>query len=241
MIALRSDAAKVLLGWTLFGLSTGVSVSLMAFTFDRPQDLWVFGTPIVGAWVWAAMTPLVARLVRRHPLRGERRGLAAFVFVAASPLLVIAHEALFQPLMVILKLGSFDPIQLWCSTRDNLRENFLSLLTVGWGLLAVLHAVRFSREEAALALEAARLEAEVTEATLAAARAEVDPAFLLGTLDALGPLILRDGRTAEEVVVRLGDLLRRSYQPEGTGGGTREEIALSIDRLLTPKDRPADS
>lgn len=105
----------------------------------------------------------------------------------------------------------------------------------------MLHAVRFSREEAALALEAAQLEAEVTEATLAAARAEVDPAFLLGTLDALGPLILRDGRTAEEVVVRLGDLLRRSYQPEGTGGGTREEIALSIDRLLTPKESPASS
>lgn len=41
VMALRSDAAKVLLGWTLFGLSTGVSVSLMAFTLDQgPQDLW---------------------------------------------------------------------------------------------------------------------------------------------------------------------------------------------------------
>lgn len=246
---MSADARNVLLAWTLFGLSGGASVGLMARTFDRPVDVWVFAGPIVAGWVWAALTPLASRLACRFPVRGERRAAGIAAFVLASPLLVVAHESLFQPLMVVLKLRSLDPVLLWCNTRQNLVENFFGLLLVGWGLLAVLHAVLSAREEQAAALRTARLEAEVAEATLAAARAEVDPAFFLGTLDGLGPLIRRDGRAAEEVIVRLGDLLRRAYAGEEPGGTSREEIVREIGRfaggaiaaVTTAPPRPAGS
>lgn len=229
--AAGGDARRVLLGWTLFGLSAGVSVAVMARAFDRPIDGWVFATPILSSCVWAALTPLAARLVRKFPLAPGRLLPGVLALVLAAPALVLVHEVLFQPLMVVAKVRSVEPALLWCNTRDNLRENFLRLLTVGWGLVAILHSVAIARREQAAALHTARLEAEVAEADLAIARAEVDPAFLLGTLDALGPLILRDGRAAEEVIVRLGDLLRRAYAGDDVGSPSRKEIVREIGRL----------
>lgn len=242
---MSSDARLVLLGWTLFGLSGVARLVLLAHASDVPVDGWDIVTTMVATPVWVAVTPLAAWSVRRFPLGPDRKGRGLLALLLAGPLLVVVHQVLVQSVMVVVKLRTVEPVLLWSNTSRNLQNNFVRVLMVVWPLLAILHAAAATRREQAEALRTARLEAEVVETTLATARAEVDPAFLLGTLDSLGPLIRKDGRAAEEVIVRLGDLLRRAYAGDDAGSPSREEIVREIGRLsrgeLTAPASPAGS
>ncbi len=238
---MKTEARLVFLGWGLFGLTGVVRLVLLTRAAERPVDVYGLLGTMLAALVWAVLTPLAAWVVRTFPLEPGRRARGVAALVVGGPLLTVAHELLFQPLVVILLNRSVEPLVIWTSASRNLQAYFVRVLMVAWPFLALLHAMATARRLQAAALGTARLEAEVVEAKLAATRAQVDPAFLLGTLDALGPLILRDGRSAEEVIVRLGDLLRRAYAGEDAGGPSREEIVREIGRPSNVGLRPPAS
>lgn len=237
-----TKAGTVLLGWLLFGLTGVLRTALLSYAFDRPVGRWELLSSLVAALAWATLTPLAAWIVRTFPLATGRHLRGVSALLVAGPVLAVLHQAIFFLAYLVFWRGSLGLTLYWNGLLRTLSTSFVRVLMVAWPFLAVLHAVAMARREQEAAFRTARLEAEVAEATLATARAEVDPAFLLRTLDDLGPLILRDRPAAEEVIVRIGDLLRAR---DGAPGATRPEIAREIRDLfelgLRPRSRPAGS
>jgi two-component sensor histidine kinase len=75
-------------------------------------------------------------------------------------------------------------------------------------LVASMHAVLYFRRDQARAVRAARLEAALAHARLAALAAQLRPHFLFNTLNLVSELIHLDPAAADETVVRLARLLR---------------------------------
>jgi two-component system LytT family sensor kinase len=83
-------------------------------------------------------------------------------------------------------------------------------VAVYFALLGVAHAMTFFLEARARETQTARLSAQLAEARLGALRMQLQPHFLLNSLNAVTVIVRdRDTATATRVLEQLGDLLRR--------------------------------
>jgi signal transduction histidine kinase len=114
-----------------------------------------------------------------------------------------------------LRLFSFKPMSLERAALFGFTQGLghLGLWTLAFALPSVLHDARVRALEAEkLRLEADRLRAA---AELARLRANLEPHFLLNTLNAIAGLITEDVKEARRLLVCLGDLLRDALHDEG--------------------------
>jgi hypothetical protein len=94
---------------------------------------------------------------------------------------------------------------------DDLRIGFALGLT-SFALWALAFVFPFAAEDARVrALEADKLR---TQAELAQLRSNLEPHFLLNTLNAIAGLVTEDPRKARQLIGALGDLLRDSVNPD---------------------------
>jgi two-component system, LytTR family, sensor kinase len=84
-----------------------------------------------------------------------------------------------------------------------------------------------------LQAEAAKLQARLAEAQLAALRTQLNPHFLFNTLNAISTLVERDPRGVRRMIARLSELLRHTLEQT-------EEHEVSIDRELALLQRYLD-
>ncbi|HAV63486.1 MAG TPA: hypothetical protein DCY13_14105 [Verrucomicrobiales bacterium] len=97
---------------------------------------------------------------------------------------------------------------------------FASLSLIGLG-----HALHFRRRFHDRERRTAVLEAGLVQARLTALRQQLQPHFLFNTLNSITSLVRSDPRVAEEMLVSLSDLLRRSLDQAGRPWSTvREEL-----------------
>jgi two-component system LytT family sensor kinase len=105
-------------------------------------------------------------------------------------------------------------IDLWVSTASDF---FLSYC-LGLGLIV---GVRLYRELKHQELRSAHLESAWIRARLQALRMQLNPHFLFNTLNAAVGVVHREPATAEQMLVRLADLLRRALRD-----GESDQVAL---------------
>lgn len=161
-----------------------------------------------SAWyTWALLTPLVLWLARRLRLRRGRWGWRA------------AALALCGVAIVAFKLGCEYAVDLLISG-----DGWLRILTRAWpwllsrklpvnlGVFAAIvgawYLMTYYRRYRERELEAARLEAQLTVAELRALKAQLHPHFVLNALNTVVAMIHRSPERAEEMLVRIGELLR---------------------------------
>ncbi len=228
------DWILVLTAWTMVGLFRGgnrvLAARLAGVELDaRTTPLF---DPLLAAWVWALWTPLVALLRRRFPLvfgpsaAHTARTLAAHL--AAGPVFAFLHSIVLQPAMVFIKVQTTD---FWCvygNTRFNFIGNLLALTATYLVLAGALQVVANARRTQGMALSAERLKAELLEERFAALRARLDPAALAASFETLGQLIPKDPNAAEDLIVRMGDALRRVYEDEPEAAPSGIARALSV-------------
>jgi two-component system, LytTR family, sensor kinase len=101
-------------------------------------------------------------------------------------------------------------IDLFASFTRGLSQTLLLYSAVVMGVLALDHA-RLARVRL---LQAAHLESDLTRARLETLRRQIQPHFLFNTLNTVAALIDTDPARAGLMVVRLGDLLRRSLHDQ---------------------------
>jgi sensor histidine kinase YesM len=186
---------------------------------------------LIGVYTFAAFTPAILWLGRRWPIADRAWWRSAPIHLMASAVLSVLVTAIETPLC--LYAGTLSP-----PLRDApFRTVFPILLVFAfhgnllmyWIVLGVQAAARYyhqsqEREQAALRLdlEASELSAQLSEARLKALEAQLQPHFLFNTLGAIAVLVRQQRtRQAEEMLVRLSDLLRGVL-----AGGAGHEVPL---------------
>ncbi|MGD8496159.1 MAG: histidine kinase [Gemmatimonadales bacterium] len=248
----RALVAAAIAGvWLVPGLLAGAETYAFWWMAGEPTPPWrAFAAQAPGWLTFAVLTPFVLRLGEwLPPDRGRRLvRVAAHVGIAFA---LGTFYALVAALSWTTFIGSEMPfrrlaLSWYLSGLPTMVLSYFAILGVG---RALYWFWRQRRTE----LEAARLEAQLSEARLAALRMQLNPHFFFNALNT-ATVLVRDGDqdAAEEVMEILGDLLRETLR-EGRGHTTTltEEIefvrrylaierARFSDRLLVDVHVPAE-
>jgi hypothetical protein len=179
-----------------------------------------------GDWLlYSFLTPVVFLLARRYPLARGALGRRLPLHVAASIVLcaawALAGSAWSEALFGTTPYGGGTLA--W----------FLTSLPFGvavyFAVLGIEHGVFYFVQARERETQAARLEAQLAEARMAALHSQLQPHFLLNSLNAVTVVVRdRDTATAVRVLEQLGDLLRRVTRP-----GRPQEVPLSDELAFT--------
>ncbi len=166
---------------------------------------------------WAALTPIVITIARRWRFdAGVGRAMA--VHVSACVSLSLLHHVVVGTLYFythtrgqIVPSATGEPVEMTLLLQFQRFFGGYFLLNVMTYAAIVIGYLGFAffRRYRAGELRAARLEASMHEARLAALRMELNPHFLFNTLNATSGLVRRgEGEGAVRMLARLADLLR---------------------------------
>jgi two-component system, LytTR family, sensor kinase len=173
-------------------------------------------------YTWAALAPMVFRLAERHPIQPPTRMAALgfhFVAGAGATLLAIIIGAMVSTLF---EPSSFAQ-QFFLFVAKHTATGFLTY----WLLVAIQQALHFQAEKARREVEASRLLAELAQSRLQVLKTQLQPHFLFNTLHAIITLLDEDKVGAEDMLLRLSDLLRAFLEDyDGQEITLRRELAL---------------
>ncbi len=173
-------------------------------------------------FVWAALAPLVFRLAMRYPIRPPRLlhglGMQLLASVGVTFLGLVlgaAVSTLFEP-------SGFGQ-QLWYFVA----QHFAIGLLIYWALFAILQAIHFHTEKVQREVEASRLATELAQSRLQVLKTQLQPHFLFNTLHAIATLLDEDKLSAEDMLLRLSELLRAFLEDyDGQEISLRRELEL---------------
>ncbi|MGD0892726.1 MAG: histidine kinase [Terracidiphilus sp.] len=203
------------------------------FVGDATQG-YVLGTLHYVAWatfnwyVLALLTPHIYQLSRRYPItktNWPQRIVFPHVFVCAA---CMAAQAVFRGIAGLLFTVHYEmhaslssPTTEWLQVEVSSTVAELSIewvqkrMLVGiiaYGIIVIVAGFAHLQEEARLReLREAQLESRLTSAELEKLRMQIHPHFLFNTLQAAITLVHDDPQAAEDVLLRLSELLRISF------------------------------
>jgi two-component system, LytTR family, sensor kinase len=174
--------------------------------------------------------PLVVYLAERWPMDHGRWLRHLPVHVVATVLLLLVHQLLSAWLISILQPS--PPVALVPYWIKLITFRLAVDASVYWTIVGGVHAARATREAREREQAAARLEASLAEARLAALREQLQPHFLFNSLNAVSTLALRgDGHAVTQALSTLSDLLRMTLETRTQELPLAEELAF-LDRYL---------
>jgi two-component system, LytTR family, sensor kinase len=174
-------------------------------------------------WVsWAALTPAIFWFADRYSLTSTtwRRRIPGHVLAGTA--FVFAHATLVGTGRAWLQAAYGMDTAWWEWVRQQFLRTFDWELTYYAAATGVRHALVYYQAAHDRAVEAAQLETRLVEAQLQALQRQLHPHFLFNTLHAISALVRRDPDGAEEMIERLGDLLRLTLKK-----GSAQEVPLS--------------
>lgn len=160
-----------------------------------------------GDWLlYALLTPMVFWLARRYPLTGGRLGLRIPLHFAAA----VALCALWAGGGLGLSWALFRSTPFGGGPIGWFLTSLPFGVAVYFAVLGVEHAAFYYVQARNRETQAARLSAQLAEVRLGALRMQMQPHFLLNSLNALTVVVRdRDTSTAVRMLENLGDMLRR--------------------------------
>lgn len=213
----RTETLAVLGIGTALGVTAGVATLQVVGPPGAPALSRLIFVSNTSYWVlWSVVALGALWLGRRVPFTDGRPIRAFFVHAAASLLFAFVHLKLWT-LAVVLWRGTMmgEPLALgmWLTDRRwLLRWQVEWELTMYWALIGLAHALTFRAESRARALAAARLDADLSQAKLQALQRQMHPHFLFNTLQSISILMHHRVDAAEQMIERLGALLRASLR-----------------------------
>jgi two-component sensor histidine kinase len=208
----------VFAGWSALAVFFGVSSSLTyVSTYRPPQWRFTLLMALTEWYAWAALTPLVAWLAGRFPLRVGRIAISLPVHAIAGLVIAIAKVGLTR----ILRMP------LLTTTSYFLISNLATHYVIYWALVAAVHALAYHRAGREGELRASQLEARLAQARLQLLAMQIHPHFLFNTLNAISELVHEDPSAAERMIAALSELLR-----EALDSGSTDRIPLARELEL---------
>jgi signal transduction histidine kinase len=194
---------------------------------------------------WSALALAIFRLERRYPI-SDRKWLTNLLKLAviSLPFCYVAVEIAFGLSLIIdfFFHRQLDPTVSWW--KPQLAE-FWVMIMIYWSVVAAAYMIRSliqlherEQEAAQLALEKSMLESSLHQAELETLRTRLNPHFLFNCLQNISVLTNEDPKTASQMLVRLGDLLRTALRNDsGPETTLTTEIALTQSYVAVEKMR----
>lgn len=226
----------LLLVWTLIGTLSYGRHYLQDHSSQPPADIFFEFLGWLTCFLpWAALSPVVFRLERKYSLSTARWPLKlAKLTVAGLAMAYVGAE-------VTLGLGfgvdflfhrPLDVPRHWW--MPSLQELWVILLIywlaviAGYVIRNLIHLHEREQEAAELALQKSRLESSLRQAELETLRTRLNPHFLFNCLQNIAVLTQENPKTANQMLTRLGELLRNALR-----GDARPETSLESEISLT--------
>jgi two-component system LytT family sensor kinase len=200
--------------WTVLGLfyfSQGLTQRLVSH--DTTPWWHYLAAWLLGAYVWALLTPAVLWLGRQYPIeRGKwllRIALHLLLGSAFSACELTVESALYSALHLFPSFRGALPRLLAEGFQGGVLNYFL-VLGAERGVFYYRRYQERSRQALQLELHASELQSQLLSARFDALKMQLQPHFLFNTLNAIAVLV-RQQRSAgaEQMLGHLSDLLRR--------------------------------
>jgi len=210
--------------------------------------------------VWAFLTPTVLAAARRWPLDSRPVYRPLMAHATCAVLLAVVHNVIMVGLQALTAQlpgaisvsGAGQPRVVRCEVEIPFLTggfhtvwsgNCSTLVAFVWGAFTgvtfyavtviVYTALRFRSNAAAL-------EAELTRSKLDTLRSQLRPHFLFNTLNAIFGLMAEDAERAQQMLLKLSTLLRRSLDEEAHEVPLRTELGFVNDYLDIQRGRFGD-
>ena len=164
---------------------------------------------------WAALTPAIFRFADRYPLSSHTWKRRIPGHVLAGSAFVFVHATLVGTGRSWLQSAYGMDTYWWDWVKQQFLRTFDWELTYYAAAVGVRHALVYYQAARDREVEAAQLETRLVEAQLQALQRQLQPHFLFNTLHAISALVRRNPDAAEEMIERLGDLLRLTLNKVG--------------------------
>ncbi len=178
---------------------------------ERFDWLGVAPIPFLNFLTWALLVPLVNIILSRWPLVIGRMLPQVLVHLALGLLLGAVQEVFTN--VIYISILAYAERFVW--TVDNAKEVLISLpggvlqrTMEYWVLLVLLMYARSNKQVAEKRTQPLELENKLQEAELNSLKKQLQPHFLFNALNTVSSLMEEDVEAAQDVLIRLGQLLR---------------------------------
>lgn len=207
----RTGWILVLGGWTIVGLGYFCSLILTEGEGGGVRHSWprLLSHALGTAWIWAALTPVALWLTRKASFASGRRASSAAVYALTGLGFFILSGTFEWLLGMVTGAGSAG---YWATLLTECVETrllaYLAIMTLGHS--AYYFGLYRTRQH-----HAYELEARLAKTHLQLLRMQLQPHFLFNTLNTVAELVHTDPDTADQMITRLGRLLRLSLDHAG--------------------------
>jgi two-component system LytT family sensor kinase len=215
--------------WIVAGLFTASefyrrAVSLHGWTEEFP---YIMGVQTITGLLWATITPILVGIAERLPLRRPVLVRNALILTGLLPVISVLRTILGS---IVLNLGEHQPVSMemmQLSLRIRTHRN----IAIGALVFVVTNLVIAQREAAARARRELAAQTLLAHTELADLRTQMQPHFLFLTLQTIADVVHVDPATADDMIVRLSDLLRRGLALGNDPVSLADELEF-VDRTL---------
>jgi sensor histidine kinase YesM len=201
--------------WTFLAILFSGPQLIQASRVNRTADGWnsVLGE-LIFSYLWLALTPLAIGLSRSFRIEGSQRFERLTIHFLASMIFLLIHVGLFT--IVSIPFGWYSQIASFWDRYVLLILTFTPTnIMFYWGVVVVDHALDYYQKLQERELRASQLEAQLAQTQLEVLKMQLHPHFLFNTLNAISALIRESPDEADEMISRLGDLLRMTLETAG--------------------------
>jgi two-component system LytT family sensor kinase len=225
----------VFAAWLVPALLSGFNSYVQDRLDGRPPDWhWVLFSSI--DWLlYALLTPLVFRASRHIPLERPHLARNIALHIAGALAMCVAWAALGA----LLRLGIFPaapdatPYKVWLGFVSWVFTTLPFGVGVYFALVGIQHSFFYFAQARERETQAARLEAQLSEARLGALRMQLNPHFLFNSLNAITVLVRdRDTDAAARMLELLSGVLRDVLRAAETHETTLSRELEFLERYL---------
>ncbi|WP_337172676.1 histidine kinase [Gemmatimonas aurantiaca] len=213
--------------WLLPAIMGTIGFRLVPSRLNPELPTWALFLSQLAMWgTWGVWTALIWYVGDRVPFRaGERlRALAIHILLAA----VVVVVQIFVQARVSVAFGLAEPRGFESTLVVGIRSAGDVFLVIFCAIVIAQMALRWYGQWQTERLLAARMGEDLAQAQLRALQAQLNPHFLFNALNSIVTLIGRDPALAQQLVVRLADLLRAALK-----AGDGQEIPLAQELEFT--------
>lgn len=226
---------KVRLGTTEMGLSRYIglwTVVVVVFAVQRYMRDELAGPTwsaidylrwsMIQWYTWAVLAPGVFYLASLYPVIGVKR-----LRELVKPIALSVGVTFLSIVIGAFISTPFEPSELNEQFRQFLGQHFATGLLTYWALFAIQQALQFHAEKSRREMEASHMATELAQSRLQALKSQLQPHFLFNTLHAIATLLKEDTLSAEDMLLRLSELLRAFLEDyDGQEVTLRRELVL---------------